>query len=95
MLIELSVHIKHPVLLQLIRITLYVFFGQVCGAGCSYVEGEEECHDKTITTVINVPEEICDLNPQKSCRLSTKLVPKLEPVREGFNKSNLQTVQKL
>lgn len=54
----------------------------VCGAGCSYVDGEEECHDKVITTIINVPEEICDLNPQKSCRLSTKLVPKLEPVRE-------------
>ena len=37
---------------------------------------------KTVTTVISVPEEVCDLNPQKTCRLSTKLVPKLEPVRE-------------
>ena len=32
--------------------------------------------------MIRVPEEVCDLNPQKSCRLSTRLVPKLEPVRE-------------
>ena len=27
-------------------------------------------------------KEICDLNPQKTCRFVTKLVPKLEPVRE-------------
>ena len=72
----------------LILIILFGYLCQVCGAGCSYVDGDEECHDKTITTVINVPEEICDLNPQKSCRLSTKLVPKLEPVREGFNKNH-------
>ena len=55
---------------------------EICGAGCTYEDGEEECHDKVVTTVISVPEEVCDLNPQKSCRLSTKLVPKLEPVRE-------------
>ena len=29
-----------------------------------------------------LPQEICDLNPQKSCRFATKLVPKLDPVRE-------------
>ena len=55
---------------------------EICGAGCTYEDGEEECHVKTVTTVISVPEEVCDLNPQKTCRLSTKLVPKLEPVRE-------------
>ena len=55
---------------------------EICGAGCTYEDGKEECHDKVVTTVISVPEEVCDLNPQKSCRLSTKLVPKLEPVRE-------------
>ena len=38
---------------------------EICGAGCSYEEGEEECHDKTLATVVEVPEEICDLNPQK------------------------------
>ena len=52
---------------------------EICGAGCTYEDGEEECHDKVVTTVISVPEEVCDLNPQRSCRLSTKLVPKLEP----------------
>ena len=38
---------------------------EICGAGCSYVEGEEECHDTTLATVVDVPEEVCDLNPQK------------------------------
>ena len=55
---------------------------KICGAGCSYVDGAEECHEKVVTSVVNVPQEICDLNPRKSCRLSTKLVPKLEPVKE-------------
>merc|ERR1712241_855265 len=55
---------------------------KICGAGCNYVDGDEECHDKVITTIVNIPEEICDLNPQKSCRFATKLVPKLDPVRE-------------
>ena len=32
-------------------------------------EGPEECHDKEIETLIDVPEEVCDLNPQKTCRL--------------------------
>lgn len=29
---------------------------KICGAGCNYVDGEEECHDKVITTIVNVPE---------------------------------------
>ena len=32
-----------------------------------------------IATVIEVPEEVCDLNPQKTCRFVTKLVPTLKP----------------
>ena len=31
---------------------------------------------------MDVPEESCDLNPQKTCRLVTKLVPNLEPKQE-------------
>lgn len=31
-------------------------------------EGPEECHDKEVETLIDVPEEGCDLNPQKTCR---------------------------
>jgi len=52
---------------------------EICGAGCVTEEGEEECHDKVLTSLVDVPEEVCDLNPQKTCRFQTKLVPKLAP----------------
>merc|ERR1712117_505617 len=52
---------------------------EICGAGCTYEEGPEECHDKVIASLVDVPEEVCDLNPQKTCRFITKLVPKLKP----------------
>jgi len=42
----------------------------------------EECHDKVITSLVDVPEETCDLNPQQTCRFQTKLVPRLHPVAE-------------
>jgi hypothetical protein len=41
---------------------------EICGAGCTFEEGPEECHDKTTASVVDVPEEVCDLNPQKTCR---------------------------
>ena len=50
---------------------------EIFGAGCTYEEGAEECHDKITASVVDVPEEICDLNPQETCRFVTKLVPKL------------------
>ena len=55
---------------------------EICGAGCTYEEGDEECHDKVIVSLVDVPEEVCDLNPQKTCRLQTKLVPRLKPKHE-------------
>jgi len=55
---------------------------EICGAGCTYEEGAEECHDKTIASLVDVPEETCDLNPQKTCRYVTKLVPRLSPTHE-------------
>ena len=55
---------------------------EICGAGCTTTEGLEECHDKTITSLLDVPEEVCDLNPQKTCRFQTRLVPKLAPKHE-------------
>ena len=33
---------------------------ELCGAGCSYEEGAEECHDKNMTSVVDIPEEVCD-----------------------------------
>eukprot|EP00093_Oithona_nana_P005660 05660.XXX_81559_80879_1 [CDS] Oithona nana genome sequencing. len=55
---------------------------EICGAGCITEEGNEECHNKEVDTVIDVPEEICDLNPQKTCRFVTRLVPQLKPKAE-------------
>jgi len=55
---------------------------EICGAGCTYEEGLEECHDKVLVSLVDVPEEVCDLNPQKTCRFITKLVPKLSPKHE-------------
>merc|ERR1711887_111388 len=55
---------------------------EICGAGCTYEEGEEECHEKVVASLVDTPEEVCDLNPQKTCRHVTKLVPKLAPSHE-------------
>ena len=52
---------------------------EVCGAGCAYEKGAEECHVKVITSVFPIPEEVCDLNPEKTSRFTTKLVPLLTP----------------
>ena len=32
---------------------------EICGAGCTLEEGEEECHDKVIASLVDVPEEVC------------------------------------
>ncbi len=58
---------------------------EICGAGCTTEEGPEECHDKTVTSLVDVPEEQCDLNPQQTCRFQTKLVPSLAPKHECTN----------
>merc|ERR1711874_410191 len=55
---------------------------EICGAGCVTEEGPEECHDKVVTSLLDVPEEVCDLNPQKTCKFQTKLVPRLKPAHE-------------
>jgi len=55
---------------------------EICGQGCTTQEGPEECHNKDIDTLVDVPEETCDLNPQKTCRMMTKLVPSLKPKQE-------------
>jgi len=55
---------------------------EICGQGCVTEEGPEECHNKQVDTLVDVPEETCDLSPQKTCRLVTKLVPSLKPKQE-------------
>ena len=49
---------------------------------CQFVSGPEECHNKTIATVTDVPEESCDLVPQKTCKGVYRLVPYLHPIQE-------------
>merc|ERR1712021_74306 len=51
-------------------------------AGCALVPGDEECYDKTQTIVQDQPKEECSLEPQRTCKHVTKLVPKLSPTEE-------------
>jgi len=54
----------------------------VCGSGCVTREGEEECQDTQVDSLTKVPEEVCHLQPQKSCKPITRLVPSLRPTQE-------------
>merc|ERR1712098_57965 len=51
-------------------------------AGCGFKEGTEECYDKKQTVVQDAPKEQCSLEPQRTCKHVTKLVPKLTPTEE-------------
>merc|ERR1712179_285534 len=56
---------------------------EICApSGCGFKEGEEECYDKVQTIVQDAPKEQCSLEPQRTCKHVTKLVPKLEPTEE-------------
>ena len=77
---------------------------ELCGPGsCIPKPGPEECFDKKETIVQEVPEETCNLEPQKSCKFVTKLVPHLKPTEEcvdipkevcSRSRSNPRPVQK-
>jgi len=51
-------------------------------AGCGFVPGKETCYDKVQTIVQDAPKEQCSLEPQRTCKHVTKLVPKLTPTEE-------------
>merc|ERR1712025_243720 len=51
-------------------------------AGCGFKQGSEECFDKVQTVVQDAPQEQCSLEPQRTCKHVTKLVPKLTPTEE-------------
>jgi len=56
---------------------------EICApGGCGFTEGEEACYDKQQTVVQDAPKEQCTLEPQRTCKHVTKLVPKLEPTEE-------------
>ena len=44
---------------------------------CKMVPGKEQCNEKMLVSTIQSPSEICDLQPQKHCRLVTRLTPHL------------------
>merc|ERR1711936_424523 len=50
--------------------------------GCGFKQGPEECQDKTKTIVQDAPKEECSLEPRRTCKHVTKLVPKLSPTEE-------------
>ena len=49
---------------------------------CRVKEGEEECFDQIVTNIEEKPKETCTVDPQRSCKFVTELVPQLEPVEE-------------
>merc|ERR1711910_37787 len=42
-------------------------------AGCGFSQGPQECYEKVVTLVQDVPKETCDLEPQRTCKAVTKL----------------------
>ena len=55
---------------------------KLCGAGCFLQKGEDECKDEIVSSEEEIPNEVCDISPQKNCHPQTKLVPKLVPQRK-------------
>merc|ERR1712168_1748301 len=56
---------------------------ELCGpSGCELSPGPEQCIKEKETVVQEVPEETCNLEPRKSCKHVTKLVPLLKPTEE-------------
>ena len=44
---------------------------------CTSIPGPEECQTENVTAVQSVPEEVCFLDPYRSCIMVTKTQPKL------------------
>jgi len=50
--------------------------------GCGFTNGPVACHERVKTIVVDKPMEECNIEPIKTCKHVTKLVPKLSPVQE-------------
>jgi len=50
--------------------------------GCGFRNGTVECHNKVKTIVVDNPLETCEIEPQRTCKHVTKLVPKLVAAEE-------------
>jgi hypothetical protein len=55
---------------------------EMCTHGCAITEGAVECQDKVKTVIVDNPVEECDMEPLRTCKHVTKLVPQLEPRQE-------------
>ena len=58
---------------------------EMCGNGCKFEKGTKICQTKTEHSLIDVPMEMCDINPRPVCKFQTKLVPKLIPQEKCFD----------
>ena len=56
-----------------------------CPLQCFLLQGPESCRDKMMVSTIQKPEEHCELQPQRHCRLITKLVPHLTTKEVAWN----------
>ena len=45
-------------------------------------QGPVKCQEKVKTVVVDNPIEECDMEPLRTCKHITKLVPKLEPTQD-------------
>merc|ERR1711922_91639 len=52
------------------------------GKPCQITFKQQAFNEKVVTSLVDTPEEVCDLNPQKICKFVTKLVPRLAPTHQ-------------
>merc|ERR1712150_140641 len=55
---------------------------EVCGNGIKTIPEVDICYKDKVTVVTEVPQETCNLEPQRECKHVTKLVPFLKPTEE-------------
>merc|ERR1711892_1389525 len=48
---------------------------EICGAGCTYEEGAEECHEKVLTSLVDVPESSVTSTPRRPAGSSPSWCP--------------------
>ena len=48
----------------------------------SHTQGAVQCQDKVKTVIVDNPVEQCDMEPLRTCKHVTRLVPQLEPRQE-------------
>ena len=77
--------IKQPLMehIQSIHVEKYKLSCKECRRAIKYIKGLDK--HKVQTVVQDAPKEQCTLEPQRTCKHVTKMVPKLEPTEECVN----------